>query len=141
MEDVLPNIGTLQGLIELSGIPLIGCGVSSSALCMDKERAHKLVKEAGIRVPFSVVISAGYNKSTVTDFADKIGLPLFVKPLKAGSSYGITKVTNIDELFSAIELAFSYDSEVIIEENIDGFEVGTAIMGIDNLVIGEVDEI
>ena len=70
-----------------------------------------------------------------------VGYPLFVKPVKAGSSYGITKVQIEKDLLPALELAFQHDNEVIIEENIAGFEVGCAVMGIDTLTVGEVDEI
>jgi D-alanine---D-serine ligase len=135
--------GTLQGLIELAGIPLIGCDTTSSALCMDKDRAHKLVKEAGISVPAALVI---HNKE-IGDFTAIIEktrhllYPLFVKPVKAGSSFGISKVNNDDELQQGIMLAFQHDNEVIIEENIDGFEVGCAILGNNELTVGEVDEI
>lgn len=67
--------------------------------------------------------------------------PLFVKPLRAGSSYGITKVTGRDELPTAIKLAFEYDSHIILEEAIPGFEVGCAVLGNDTLTVGELDEI
>jgi len=73
--------------------------------------------------------------------AAEIGYPLFVKPIKAGSSFGVTKVSDRHDLPSAIKLAFEYDDKVIIEENITGFEVGCAIMGYDSLNVGEVDEI
>lgn len=133
--------GTVQGLIELAGIPLAGCGILASALCMDKDRAHKLANLAGVRVPKALVLETEETAIVANEFAAEIGYPLFVKPVKAGSSYGITKVQNKDELCAAISLAFLYDNEVIIEENIDGFEVGCAILGTDALVTGEVDEI
>lgn len=133
--------GSVQGLIQLSGIPLIGCSLASSALCMDKFKAHMIVAQEGIRVPQAVALS---HKSNFHDLCHKIQeltYPLFVKPLKAGSSLGITKITHQDELKAAITLAFQYDDEIIIEESIDGFEVGCAIMGIDQLTVGRVDEI
>lgn len=133
--------GTLQGLIEMAGIPLVGCGVLASALCMDKDRAHRLAQAAGVAVPRALSICAGYDTSSVLVFAEHIDYPLFVKPVKAGSSYGVTKVQQADELLPAIELAFQYDDTIILEENIDGFEVGCAIMGYDELTVGEVDEI
>ncbi|MDE7435912.1 MAG: D-alanine--D-serine ligase VanG [Lachnospiraceae bacterium] len=133
--------GTLQGLIEMAGIPLVGCGVLASALCMDKDRAHRLAQTAGVTVPRALSIRAGYDTSSVLVFAEHIDYPLFVKPVKAGSSYGVTKVQQADELLPAIALAFQYDDTVILEENIDGYEVGCAIMGYDELTVGEVDEI
>lgn len=134
--------GTVQGLIELAQIPLIGCGTLASALCMDKDRAHKLVQMAGIRVPQAIVLENERTQSAAAlDFARLIGYPVFVKPVKAGSSYGVTKVLDETQLLPALKLAFEYDNQVIMEENIDGFEVGCAVLGTDKLMVGEVDEI
>lgn len=139
--------GTLQGLIELAGIPLAGCGTLASALCMDKDRAHRLVSLSGIRTPQALVLDMPVSKvfSSVTEqaqtFARQIGFPLYVKPVKAGSSYGVSKVASAGQLESAIELAFAYDNQVILEENIPGFEVGCAVLGTQELITGEVDEI
>ncbi|MDE6639495.1 MAG: D-alanine--D-serine ligase VanG [Acetatifactor sp.] len=131
--------GTLQGLLELAGIPLAGCGVLASALCMDKDRAHKLAGLAGIRVPKALVVEA--QTPQAVDFAREIGYPLYVKPVRAGSSYGVTKVNTPDELIPALSLALQYDTLVILEENIEGFEVGCAVLGSSDLIVGEVDEI
>ncbi|MCM1252998.1 MAG: D-alanine--D-serine ligase VanG [Clostridium sp.] len=133
--------GTVQGIFELAGIPVIGCGVVSSALCMDKDRAHKLVQAAGIAVPKSYVLTKSMDARIALSWAETIGYPLFVKPVKAGSSFGVTKVSDCNALPIAIKQAFQYDDNVIIEENIEGFEVGCAVMGTDILTIGEVDEI
>ena len=128
--------GTVQGLMELAKIPVLGCGLLASALCMDKYRAHQLVKAAGIKVTRSVLVH------NINDFNVKaLNFPLFVKPLKAGSSYGISKVVKMEELTKALEYAFNYDNEVIVEEAVEGFEVGCAIIGNDELTVGEVDEI
>ena len=133
--------GCIQGYIELSGIPLIGCGVLASALCMDKSRAHRLVAEAGISIPKSMVIAQNEDLSKIRAFGQMLGYPLFVKPVKSGSSYGITKVEKEEGLLSSVQFSFQYDKEVIIEEAIDGFEVGCAILGEEDLFIGEIDEI
>jgi len=133
--------GTVQGLIELAGIPLVGCGTLASALCMDKDRAHKLAHVAGIAVPSAFVLGKDMEIEKVLESADKLGYPLFVKPVKAGSSYGITKVQDRSELPAAVRLAFDYDDRVIVEESISGFETGCAVMGDDRLTVGEVDEI
>ena len=133
--------GTVQGMFELAGIPVVGCGVLSSALCMDKDRAHKLVQAAGISVPQSFVLQSGGDAETAIRQAERIGYPLFVKPVRAGSSYGITKVTGRNQLPEALKLAFSYDNTVIVEECISGFEVGCAVLEKDGFVVGEVDEI
>lgn len=133
--------GSVQGLIQLSGIPIIGCSLISSALCMDKYKSHAIVAQAGIQVPQGIVISKNINFNDLTKKLQLFTYPLFVKPMKAGSSLGITKITYQDELKVAISLAFQYDDEIIIEEAIDGFEVGCAVMGIDQLTVGRVDEI
>ncbi len=133
--------GTVQGLCELAGIPLAGCGTLASALCMDKDRAHKLVSLAGIRVPASELILPDYRPEQVEELAAKIGYPLFVKPVKAGSSYGITKLDTRDKLLEAVKTAFQFDDCVLLEEAIPGFEVGCAVLGNDELITGEPDEI
>lgn len=133
--------GTVQGLIALAGIPLVGCGVLSSALCMDKDRAHKLVSLAGIRVPRAVTLTGYSDPMLPRRAADELGYPVFVKPVRAGSSFGITKVTDETALNAAVQLAFLYDDRVIIEEAIAGFEVGCAVLGDDMPIVGTVDEI
>lgn len=133
--------GTVQGLIELAGIPLIGCGTLSSALCMDKDRAHRLVAAADIGIPNSIVLTKQLTTIILHEKTKDLNYPLFVKPVKAGSSFGITKVYERSELAEAVKLAFEHDNEVIIEENIEGFEVGCAVLGNQELIIGEVDEI
>lgn len=133
--------GTIQGLIALTGIPLVGCGVLSSALCMDKDRAHKLAALSGISVPKAFSLKQGYDLEALKKQAMEIRYPLFVKPVKAGSSYGITKVSCEEQLLPAVTLALEYDDEVLVEECIEGFEVGCAVMGTDTLTVGEVDEI
>lgn len=134
--------GTVQGALKLAGIPVIGCGTLASALCMDKERAHRMAEAWGIRVPKSFTLSRGVQGSDIgreyvpgegkaesaESLAAVLGYPLFVKPLRAGSSFGITKVSAPEELPKALERAFSYDDTVVFEELIPGFEVGCAIL-------------
>ncbi len=133
--------GTVQAVLELSGIPVIGCNLLSSALCMDKVLAHQLVSAAGIPSARSFSLTFPYDTSQLKEDADSLGYPLFVKPVRAGSSFGITRVTAEAELLPAVKLAFRYDSEVVLEEMISGFEVGCAILGNKEPLIGEVDEI
>ena len=133
--------GTVQGLFQLAGIPVIGCGVLASALCMDKDRAHQLVRAAGIEVPASFTVDRQTELADVCTQADAIGYPVFVKPVKAGSSFGVSKVNSRNELADALELAYRYDDRVIVEEGISGFEVGCAVLGNEQLTVGEVDEI
>lgn len=133
--------GTLQGMFELAGIPVVGCGTLSSALCMDKERAHKLVSLEGILVPKSVTFNRSEADSAITEIENSLKYPVFVKPLRAGSSFGITRVSSGSGLRAAIELAFEHDSHCLCEEEVDGFEVGCAVLGTDTLTVGEIDEI
>lgn len=133
--------GTVQGVFELAGIPIIGCNTLSSALCMDKDRAHKLAHAAGVEIPKSITFRCFEKKDALLDIAENLTYPLFVKPVRAGSSFGITKVVKEQELDSAIELAFGYDDAVIVEEAVDGVEVGCAVLGKDVLTLGRVDEI
>lgn len=133
--------GTVQGLFELAGVPVIGCGTLSSALCMDKDRAHQLAALAGIRVPRSHVFHSSDDFSRIAQAAEELGYPVFVKPVRAGSSFGITKVSGPEELPAAMGEAFRHDSAVILEETIPGFEVGCAVMGNEELTVGLVDEI
>ncbi len=133
--------GTVQGVFETAGIPLVGCGVLSSALCMDKDRAHKLAHSVGAAVPASFTAERGMDAGKVLEQAERLGYPLFVKPVRAGSSYGITKVMARNELPAAVKLAFAYDDRMILEEAISGFEVGCAVLGNNRLTVGELDEI
>ncbi len=131
--------GTVQGLCELAGVPVAGCTMIASALGMDKDRAHRLAASAGVSVPESVVVRKQEfmeGKSVMPpDF------PVFVKPVRAGSSFGITKVTSQEGICAALEKAFSYDDEAIVEQAVPGFEVGCAVMGNERLITGAVDEI
>lgn len=133
--------GMVQGLCELAGIPLVGCGTLASALCMDKDRAHKLVSLAGIRVPASELILPDFRPEQIDLLAEKIGYPLFVKPVKAGSSFGVTRLDTREKLLDAVKTAFQFDDCVLLEEAIPGFEVGCAVLGNDELITGEPDEI
>lgn len=133
--------GTLQGTLELMGVQVIGCGLLSSAICMDKELAHRIVALSGIKVPKSAGIQLETSETEIKKIAMELGYPLFVKPVRAGSSFGITKVLREADLLPAVKNAFVYDSRVILEEMISGFEVGCAVLGAENPITGEVDEI
>lgn len=134
--------GTVQGVFELADIPVVGCKTLASAIGMDKDVAHRLAAAAGVNVPRSVLL---YRDSFVASDGEEasgaLGYPLFVKPLRAGSSFGITRVMGPGQLADAIRLAFTHDSMVLLEEAISGFEVGCAVLGNHELLIGEVDEI
>ncbi len=129
--------GAMQGLLELSGIPYVGCDVQSSALCMDKSLAYIVARNAGIATPNFWTVTVNENID-----ADRLTYPVFVKPARSGSSFGVSKVYRKEELLSAVENARQYDSKVLIEEAIVGREVGCAILGNDmDLIAGEVDQI
>lgn len=129
--------GAMQGLLELSGIPYVGCDVQSSALCMDKSLAYLVARSAGIATPNFWTVAANENID-----ADQLTYPVFVKPARSGSSFGVSKVSRKEELLGAVEIARQYDSKVLIEEAVVGSEVGCAILGNDpELIAGEVDRI
>ncbi len=133
--------GTVQGLLAMAGIPCVGCDMLSSALCMDKDIAHKLVGQEGIIIPRSITLYAYEASEDLLQRTTSLRYPLFVKPVNSGSSLGISKVDQAEGLQKAVENAFLYDRKVIIEEAVDGFEVGCAVLGNQALIIGEVDEI
>jgi D-alanine---(R)-lactate ligase len=129
--------GAIQGLLELSGIPYAGCDVQSSAVCMDKSLAYIVAASAGIATPSFRTVAAGEDVD-----ADRLTYPVFVKPARSGSSFGVTRVSRGQELPSAVEAARRYDSKLVIEEAVVGSEVGCAVLGSDgDLVVGEVDRI
>jgi D-alanine--(R)-lactate ligase len=129
--------GAMQGLLELSGIPYVGCDIPSSALCMDKSLAYIVAGNAGIATPKFWTVMVNENID-----ADRLTYPVYVKPARSGSSFGVTKVSRKEELLNAVEIARQYDSKVLIEEAVVGSEVGCAIFGNDlDLTAGEVDQI
>ena len=129
--------GAMQGLLELSGVPYVGCDVQSSALCMDKSLAYIVARSAGVATPNFWTVAANENIDP-----DRLTYPVFVKPARSGSSFGVSKVSRKEELLSAVETARQYDSKVLIEEAVVGSEVGCAILGNDtDLIAGEVDRI
>src|SRR5512146_1021022 len=129
--------GAMQGLLELAGIPYVGCDVQSSALCMDKSLAYVVARSAGIATPNFWTVTANDDID-----AGRLTYPVFVKPARSGSSFGVSKVSRTEELPSAVETARQYDSKVLIEEAVAGEEVGCAILGNDlDLLAGEVDHI
>ncbi|MFC9057237.1 D-alanine--(R)-lactate ligase [Streptomyces sp. NPDC057074] len=129
--------GAIQGLLELSGIPYVGCDVQSSALGMDKSLAYVVAAGAGIATPNFLTVSVGEDID-----ADRLTYPVFVKPARSGSSFGVSKVAQAEELPAALEVARRYDTKVLVEEAVVGSEVGCAILGAGtDLTAGEVDRI
>ncbi|MFD7072692.1 D-alanine--(R)-lactate ligase [Nocardioides sp. NPDC059952] len=129
--------GAIQGLLELSGIPYVGCDVQSSALCMDKSLAYTVVGEAGIPTPnFWTLVPGDEIDPGVLPY------PVFVKPARSGSSFGVSKVTSAAELDEAVATARRYDDKVLVEEGVVAEEIGCAILGNGaELVTGEVDHV
>jgi len=115
--------GTVQGLLELAGVAYVGAGVAASALCMDKDLFKKVLRDSGIAVARHVALRGG------DEVENTFGYPCFVKPARLGSSVGITKVHDADELAPAVELAFRHDEKVLIEEFLDGIEVEVGVLG------------
>ena len=129
--------GAIQGLLELSGIPYVGCDIPSSALCMDKSLAYIVASNAGIATPKHWVLKGDEKIDP-----DSLIYPVFVKPARSGSSFGVSKVPGQEELPGAIETARQYDAKVLIEEAVVGSEVGCAILGERfGLIAGEVDRV
>lgn len=129
--------GAIQGLLELAGIPYVGCDIQSSALCMDKSLTYTVVRSAGIATPVFWIFDKGDMPDT-----EQWAYPLFVKPARSGSSFGVSKVTRKDELPEAFERAGQYDSKILVEQAVAGSEVGCAVLGTGHdLVVGEVDQI
>jgi D-alanine--(R)-lactate ligase len=129
--------GAIQGLLELSGIPYAGCDIQSSVLCMDKSLAYIIANNAGIAVPNFLTVTAGGDID-----AGRLTYPVFVKPARSGSSFGVSRVDQKEELPGAVETAGQYDSKVLIEEAVAGGEVGCAVLGNGtDLITGEVDQI
>jgi len=119
--------GTIQGLLELSGIPYVGPGVFASAAGMDKEFTKVVLGAAGLPIGRQVVLRPGTATLSDAD-RDRLGLPLFVKPARGGSSIGITKVSRAEDLDSAIAEARRFDPKVIVEAAIVGREVECGVL-------------
>jgi D-alanine-D-alanine ligase len=118
--------GTIQGMLEMAGIPYVGAAVFASAAAMDKEFTKKLAAAAGLDVGEWAVVRRGQRVSPV-DY-QYLGLPVFVKPARAGSSVGITKVTDWAALGDAVEEAFRHDSKVLVEAAVVGHEVECGVL-------------
>ncbi|WP_434777459.1 D-alanine--D-alanine ligase [Neisseria sp. Ec49-e6-T10] len=121
--------GTLQGFFEILNIPYVGSKVLSSAICMDKDIAKKLLRDAGIKVAPFVTLTNAKETVKFTELEKSLGACLFIKPANEGSSVGVSKATDQQSLDAAIKLAFSFDHKVIIETAINGKEVECAVLG------------
>jgi D-alanine-D-alanine ligase len=115
--------GTVQGLLELADVPYVGAGVAASALAMDKDLFKKVMRDSGIPVAEHHAIRLG------DAVENPFGYPVFVKPARLGSSVGISKVHNEEELGPAVALAFRHDEKVLVEEFVEGTEVEVGVLG------------
>lgn len=119
--------GTIQGLLELAGLPYVGAGVLASAAGMDKEFSKKLLAADGLPIGDYLVLHPRQAAPAAADL-ERLGLPLFVKPARGGSSIGVSRVTDIDGLAAAIAEARRHDPKVIIESAIDGRELECGVL-------------
>jgi D-alanine-D-alanine ligase len=127
--------GTLQGLLEMAGVPYVGCGVLASSCGMDKVTMKALFREAGLPIcRYTWFLRSEWDRepeAVIRRVARQLGFPCFVKPANLGSSVGISKATDRKSLRDAIELAARYDRKVIVEEGLDAREIECAVMGND----------
>ena len=122
--------GTVQGALELLGIPYTGSGVLSSAIAMDKVMTKRVWQTEGLPTPRWVWLAPGQqSREQVVAVPDTLGLPLIVKPPREGSSIGITKVGGYSQMQTAVTLAAQYDADVLCEEFIEGIELTCPVLG------------
>ena len=139
--------GTVQGLLELLNIPYGGCGVLGCATAMDKIVAKEIFADKGINQCPYVALTTGdledasKKAEKIRQIKSKLKLPYFVKPANMGSSVGITKVKNIEDLDEALDIAAHYDSRILVEQGVNCRELETGVMGNDELEVASVGEI
>ena len=115
--------GTVQGMLELAGVPYVGPGVAASAVCMDKDLFKAVLRDHGVPVTRNITLRNGARPE------NPFGYPVFVKPARLGSSVGITKAHDEEELRTGVELAFRHDEKVLVEEFVSGIEVEVGVLG------------
>ncbi|WP_087065087.1 D-alanine--D-alanine ligase family protein [Intestinibacillus massiliensis] len=138
--------GTVQGLLELAGVPYVGCGVAASANTMDKSITKVILEQAGVRqAAYYLARRAQFARdpeSVVTQAMRALGSwPVFVKPCSSGSSVGVTRADGPEALRAGLEEAFRWDGKVLVEEFIDGHEVEVAVLGNESPVASTAGEI
>ena len=136
--------GTVQGLLDLAKIPYVGCGLLASACCMDKAVTHTILDYNGIRTAkWRMLLEYEMNdlEARCEQIAAELGYPLFIKPANSGSSIGVHRAENKQELLDGIREAFSHDEKVIVEEQIVGRELEVAVFGYDAPFASFVGEI
>ncbi|MFH8135343.1 D-alanine--D-alanine ligase [Pantoea osteomyelitidis] len=122
--------GSLQGMLRMANLPFVGSGVLGSAVSMDKDITKRLLRDAGLTVaPWISVTAAQRPQLCVEEVIARFGLPLFIKPANQGSSVGVSKVNSAAEFAEALDLAFTFDRKVLIEQAIAGREIECAVLG------------
>jgi D-alanine-D-alanine ligase len=124
--------GTIQGLFEMLDLPYIGCDAAASAVCMSKPLSKRLLTQAGLATPEWYELNRRLWESepeNARSHCIELGLPLFVKPARLGSSVGVSKVTSSDQLDTAVAEALEHDDQVIVERGIDAREIEIAVLG------------
>jgi len=127
--------GTIQGLLEILGLPYVGCGVTASALCMDKALTKHLLTRANLpTAPWIELDAARWARERIVAEREilELGLPVFVKPARLGSSIGISRVARAEDLAVAIDRGLSHDRRLVVESAIDGREIEVAVLGNDS---------
>lgn len=137
--------GTIQGLFEISQIPYVGCGVLASSVGMDKLICKKVFSQIGLpQVDYTYTNKWSFNKSAeeeLNSIEEKLNYPVFVKPANLGSSVGISKANNREELLSGIKEALKFDSRIVLEQGINAREIEVAVLGNDEVeasIAGEI---
>jgi D-alanine-D-alanine ligase len=137
--------GTVQGLLELAGVPYVGCGVTASAAAMDKAIAKDILSVHGLPVLPYVVIKRkmwqGAPKEVIAEIENRLSYPVFVKPANMGSSVGVSKVHDRGELAPAMDLAARYDRKVLVEQGIEAREIEVSVLGNDDPIASVPGEV
>jgi len=136
--------GTLQGLLEMAGLPYVGAGVTASAIAMDKLQTKRVLQAAGVPVVEFRAVSAVRFDADAKAFLDscaELPLPLFVKPSVGGSSVGVQKVRGAGELEDAVRTALRFDHQVLVERGVSGRELEVSVLGLHALEASRVGEI
>jgi D-alanine-D-alanine ligase len=136
--------GTLQGMLEMFGIPYAGCGVGASAIGMDKAVQKRLFADAGLRVAKHLVVFEhewARERDAIAATVDRLGYPAFVKPSNGGSSVGVSKARSREDLGEALRAAFDMDRKAMVEETIAGREIDCGVLGNEDVEASPVGEV
>lgn len=122
--------GSIQGFLEVLKMPYVGCNILSSSLAMDKITTKRVLESAGIaQVPYVAVVDGEELEQKIQEIEEKLSYPVFTKPSNMGSSVGISKSDNQEELRASLELAFKYDSRVLVEQGVTAREIEVGLLG------------